>query len=335
MKRFFNNSLLLFLCLGGCAVFCCVYNGQKDNGTTAAITSVSQNGFLSIQGASLVNEKGQPVMLRGVGFGWHNWWPRFYNEQTVAWLKEDWKINVIRPAIGVLGDRQEDSFLQNPKAAYDCLYTVVDAAIKHDIYVIIDWHAHDIHRNEAIDFFKTVARKYKDYPHIIYEIFNEPVQPWDEVKAYSEDVIAAIRAIDRKNIILVGTPTWSQDVDVAANNPITGYDNIMYTLHFYAATHKQALRDKAQTALQKGIPLMVTECAGMESSGNGPINKQEWQEWLTFMNDHGISWIAWSIADKNESCSMIKNASSPVSGWKDSDLKEWGRIVRDELRIRN
>ena len=329
MKRFFYNWLLLFLCMGGSVLFCCVNNGQKENDSAStAITSVSQNGFLSIQGASLVNEKGQPVMLRGVGFGWHNWWPRFYNEQTVAWLKEDWKINVIRPAIGVLSDRHENSFLQNPKAAYDCLYTVVDAAIKHDIYVIIDWHAHDIHRNEAIDFFKTVARKYKDYPHIIYEIFNEPVQPWDEVKAYSEDVIAAIRAIDRKNIILVGTPTWSQDVDVAANNPITGYDNIMYTLHFYAATHKQALRDKAQTALQKGIPLMVTECAGMESSGNGPINKQEWQTWITFMNDRNISWIAWSIADKNESCSMIKNTTSPVSGWKESDLKEWGQIVR-------
>ena len=297
------------------------------------INSVSQNGFLSVKETSLVNDKGKPVILRGVSFGWHNWWPRFYNENTVAWLKDDWKCGVVRAAIGVEPTDGVGGYLKNPTFALDCLYAVVDAAIKNDMYVIVDWHSHSIKLEEAKAFFQLVAEKYKDYPNIIYEIFNEPQGiSWGNIKAYSEAVIGTIRAIDRKNIILVGTPNWSQDVDVAAGNPITGYDNLMYVLHFYAATHGQSYRDKANTALQKGLPIFVSECAAMEATGNGQFNMKEWQTWLQWMNEHGISWATWSIADKDETCSMIKDTSSPVSGWKDSDLKEWGIIVREELR---
>jgi len=292
--------------------------------------SVSKHGFLSVKGTALVNQNGKEVVLHGASFGWHNWWPRFYNANTVKWLKEDWKCDVVRAAIGVEPD---GAYLSNPQRALECLYAVVDAAIENDMYVLIDWHSHSIKLEEAKAFFQLIAEKYKDYPNIIYEIFNEPERnSWNQVKAYSEGVIEVIRSIDKKNIILVGVPTWSQDVDVAANNPITGYDNLMYVLHFYAASHGQSLRNKGNTALQKGLPIFVSECAGMESSGNGPINKQAWQEWIQWMKDKNISWIAWSVSDKDETCSMIKNTSSPVSGWKDSDLKEWGQIVREELR---
>ena len=292
--------------------------------------SVSQHGFLSVKGTALVNQYGNEVQLRGVSFGWHNWWPRFYTKNTVNWLKEDWKCSVVRAAIGV---EPAGAYITNPTSALNCLYAVVDAAIENDIYVIIDWHSHSIKLNEAKEFFQLVAEKYKDYPNIIYEIFNEPEGiTWTNVKAYSEEVIATIRAIDTKNIILVGTPSWSQDVDVAANNPITGYDNLMYVLHFYATSHGQPLRNKADIALQKGLPIIVSECAGMEASGDGPVNIYAWQAWVLWMNENNISWLAWSIADKNETCSMIKNTSSPVSGWADSDLKEWGQIVREELR---
>jgi len=294
--------------------------------------TVSQNGFLSVKGLSLVNEKGKHITLRGVSFGWHNWWPRFYNANTVAWLKEDWNADVVRAAMGVgpAGD-----YISNPEQTLGYLYVVIDAAIENDMYVIVDWHSHNIRLNEAKDFFKHVAEKYKDHPNIIYEIFNEPVRDsWQDVKAYSEEVIKTIRGMDGKNIILVGSPHWDQDIDIAASDPIKGYDNLMYTLHFYAATHKQYLRDKAITALQKGLPLFVSECGGMEASGNGPVDIDSWQEWLQWMRDNRISWVAWSVSDKNETCSMIKDTSSPVSGWTKNDLKEWGQIVRGELNKR-
>ena len=342
MKQILQRGLLLIFCLVVGILFAnsnfneegdihLVYTNQAEAPVIGG--SVSQNGFLSVKGTSLVNKDGKELVLHGVSFGWHNWWPRFYNENTVTWLKEDWKCNIVRAAVGVEPD---GAYINNPTLALNCLYAVVDAAIKNDIYVIIDWHSHSIKLEEAKAFFQLVAEKYKNYPNIIYEIFNEPQRiNWNNVKTYSEEIIKTIRLIDKKNIILVGTTTWSQDVDIAANDPILGYDNLMYVLHFYAATHGESLRNKANAALQKGFPIFVSECAGMEASGNGPINKQAWQTWLDWMNEHNISWLTWSVADKNETCSMILNTSSPVNEWKDSDLKEWGQIVREELRKYN
>jgi len=295
--------------------------------------SVTQNGFLSVKGVSLVNKDGKGLVLHGVSLGWHNWWPRFYNENTIAWLKSDWKCDYIRVPIGVEPD---GAYLSDPDFALSCLYTVVDAAIKNDMYVIADWHidGSDPHEADALIFFQTVAEKYKDYPNIIYEVFNEPNNAiaWSSVKSYAENVIETIRNIDTKNVIIVGSPFWDQNIDKAAADPIKGYDNLMYTLHFYAGSSGQSVRDLATEALFSGLPLFVTECGGMDGSGDGAINTAEWQKWIQWMDDNHISWDAWDIADKNESCSMIKDGNSPVSGWKDSDLKTWGQIVRTQLR---
>jgi endoglucanase len=70
----------------------------------------------------------------------------------------------------------------------------------------------------------------------------------------------------------------------------------------------------------------------MEASGDGAINAQEWTAWLQWMQQRNISWAAWSIADKDETCSMVKNTSSPASGWRDADLKEWGIVVKNMLK---
>ena len=293
--------------------------------------AVSQNGFLSVKGTSLVNQDGNTLVLHGVSLGWHNWWPRFYNENTISWLKTNWKCDYIRAAIGV--DADQNCYIANPISSLNCLDTVVEAAIKNDMYVIVDWHASAVYTTQAQGFFQTVAQKYGSNPNIIYEIFNEPDNTvlWSSVKTYAEAVIGTIRAIDPKNIILVGSPSWDQQVNLPAADPITDYSNLMYTLHFYAATHKQSLRDVATAALQKGLPLFVSECGGMEASGDGDINTTEWNSWLQWMSQNNISWDAWCIADKAESCSMIKDTSSPVSGWTDNDLKEWGLIVRAEI----
>jgi endoglucanase len=313
---------------------------QQKSGATSTnepTTFVGKHGKLAVKGTALVDKNGDVVVLRGVSFGWHVWFSKFYSPQTVAWLHSDWKANVVRAAIGV---EPENAYLKNPELAMTSLFNVVDAAIANDQYVIVDWHAHYIHTEEAKVFFAEVATKYKDYPNVIYEIFNEPWDdtPWADVKVYSEEVIKVIRAIDPDNVILIGNPHWDQDVHVSADDPIIGYTNIMYTLHFYAATHKQELRDKGTYALSKGLPLFVSECAGMEASGDGPINMEEWNAWLKWMADNNISWVAWSISSKAETCSMIVSDDkpgdkpAPLSNWKDDDLKEWGKIIRTELR---
>lgn len=291
---------------------------------------VELNGQLSVKGNRMVNQHGEVTELHGVSFGWHNWWPRFYNKGTVRWLVTDWNSTVVRAAIGIEPD---GAFINNPENGYYLLYKVIDAAIADGIYVIVDWHSHNIRTQEAKEFFTTVAIKYKDYPNIIYEIFNEPeYDSWADVKAYSEEIIKTIRAIDSKNIILVGSPHWSQDIHLVAQDPIKEHDNIMYTVHFYSATHKQYLRDRVENALAKGIPVFISECAATEASGTASFDMEEWTLWLKMMDKHRLSYVMWSVADKDELCSMVKDTASPVSHWKESDLKTWGVVVRNLLK---
>lgn len=322
LKGFFISFLSLLLSCN---------NSTECNTNT---TPVSRNGQLSVQGTYLVNSEKKPIVLRGVSLGWHNWCPRFYNESVIDWLAKDWECDVVRAAIGVEPD---GAYISSPNYALKCVMSVADAAIKSGIYVIIDWHSHNIRTNEAKKFFIQMANRYNEYPNAIYEIFNEPLNTarWPEVKAYSEEIIKAIRAIDEKNIILVGTPTWDQDVNLAADDPIKGYENIMYTLHFYAGTHKQDLRNKADYALQKRLPLFVSECAGMEASGDGAIDNTEWNLWLNWMKKNQISWATWAIADKEETCSMIQTSASSEGNWSNKDLKEWGITVRGYLKKLN
>ena len=295
---------------------------------------VSKHGQLKVKDGCLVDKNEQPVVLRGTSFGWSNWYGQFYNEQAVDCLVSDWKCTVVRAAMGV---EPKGAYLSNPQLHTELTINVIEAAIKNDIYVIIDWHSHGIRTQEAVAFFKEMAAQYGKYPNIIYEIFNEPVrQSWEEIKAYSEAVIQAIREVDENNIILVGSPHWDQDVHIAADSPITGYTNLMYTLHFYAGTHKESLRARGDYALSKGLPLFVSECAAMEASGDGPLDIESWNDWRDWMEANKLSWACWSLSSKNETCSMIKDDSvNPAGPWSDDDLKEWGKRVREELRSLN
>lgn len=302
--------------------------------TSANAQPVITHGALHVKEAQLVDEHDSPVVLRGISFGWHCFWPRFYNAGAVQWLATDWKATVIRAALGV--EPGENSYLKKPEWSFDKIKAVVDAAIKQNVYVIIDWHSHNINLAEAKSFFTEMATLYGNNPHVIYEIFNEPdEESWAEVKKYSIEIIKAIRAVDPDNIILVGTPHWDQDVHLAADDPITGYSNIMYTLHFYAATHHQYLRDRGTYALNKKLPLFISESAGMEATGDGPINDAEWQSWIDWAEQNKISWITWSVSDKDETCSVLKPTAADNGNWIEADLKESGITTRELLHRYN
>lgn len=295
---------------------------------------VKENGQLRVEGTQLVNEKGNPIVLRGVSFGWHSLWPRFYNKKAVKWLKKDWNCNVVRAAMGI--EHGDNNYLENPSFSKEKIKAIIDGAIKEDIYVIIDWHSHNVNLEEAKAFFNEISKEYGKYPNIIYEIFNEPDhETWGEVKAYSEEVIRIIRSNDSDNIILVGSPKWDQDVHLPAADPIVGYDNLMYTMHFYAATHEKWLRDRVDEAMEKGLPIFISESAGVEATGDGPLNEVAWQEYINWMESKKLSWITWSISDKEETCSMLLKSAASTGNWKPSDLRESGSKTRAYLRTLN
>ena len=228
------------------------------------------------------------------------------------------------------------NYIENPEFALKCMNKVIKAAIKNDLYIIIDWHTYYPQKEEAKAFFSMMAQKYGKYPHIIYEIYNEPMEDsWESVKEYATDIISEIRKYDPDNIILVGSPHWDQDLHLVAESPLKGFNNIMYTLHFYAATHKQELRDRAEAAWEKGIPIFVSECAGMECTGDGPLDIPEWTRWVEWLESKKISWVNWSISDKNETCSMILPRANKNGGWDESLIKPAGRQSRKFIRQYN
>lgn len=292
---------------------------------------VKVHGQLKVVGTKIIDEQGQPVILHGMSLGWHNLWPRFYNAGVVETLYKDWNCSVIRAAMGV--ELNDSGYLKSPEFSASKMKAVINAAIKQGVYVIIDWHSHNIKEPEAKKFFTEMATQYGKYPNIIYEIFNEPdYETWAEVKKYSIEIISTIRAIDADNIILVGSPRWDQDILAPANDPIKGFQNLMYSVHFYAGTHKQWLRDNTDIAISKGLPIFISECAGMEASGDGPINYEEWKKWIDWMDLKGLSWITWSVSDKNETCSVLYPSAASNGGWKDADLKESGLKAREYLK---
>ena len=276
-------------------------------------TLIQQWGQLKVVGTQLCDHNGNAVTLRGASLGWHNLWPRFYNAKAVKWLAKDWNAKVIRAAMGIM---IEDNYLENPSFALDCIEPVVKAAIKEGVYVIIDWHSHELKTKEAVKFFGKMAKKYGANANVIYEIYNEPVEDsWESLKEYSKAVIDEIRKYDPDNIILVGCPHWDQDIHIVAESPLEGYNNIMYTVHFYAGTHKQYLRDRVDAAMQKGIPVFISECASMDASGDGKLDKSSWNEWVEFMEAKKISWVCWSVSDKNETCSMLLPRAKATGNW--------------------
>jgi len=301
-------------------------------------STVSQGVAPLVVQGNKVTANGQPANLAGMSLFWSNtgWGgEKYYNAQTVSWLKSDWKANLVRVAVGV----EADGGLLTDSTNKTRAMTVIDAAIANNMYVIIDWHTHTAEANKpaAIAFFKEMATKYGNYNNVIYEVYNEPLQvSWSNViKPYATDVIKEIRAIDPDNLIIVGTPTWSQDVDVASQDKITAYSNIAYTLHFYAGTHKQSLRDKAQTALNNGIALFVTEWGSVNADGDGGVNATETATWLNFLKTNGISHANWSLTDKVEGASALVAGASANGGWTAAQLTTSGTLVRNAIIANN
>lgn len=302
----------------------------------SAQTVVEKHGRLRAVGNRIVDKYDVPVSLAGNSLFWSipGWGgDKYYNANVVEFLKTDWKSDIVRPAMGV-----EDGagYISNPTANKNLLKTVVDACIAKGVYVIIDWHSHlaDTHQPEAVAFFSEMAQTYGNKDNVIYEIWNEPVGAvsWpNTVKPYANAVIAAIRAHDPDNLIVVGNPEWSSHPDYAAANPVVD-SNVAYTMHFYAGSHKQAHRDRVQAALNAGKAIFVTEWGTCAADGNGAVDTQSTIAWMDFLRNNKLSHCNWSINDKAEAASALKPGTSTAGGWVDANLTSSGLIVRKLVR---
>ncbi len=297
---------------------------------TAQAASLSR---LHVEGTKLVNSRGRTVQLKGVSTHGLSWYPEYVNQAAFTYMKKKWNINVVRLA---LYTAEYNGYCVGDKANRRALEDLIDRGVKYakkaGLYVIIDWHILSdgnpkTYQKQALSFFKKMAKKYKNYTNVIYEICNEPNSgtSWKTIKSYAKKVISQIRTYDKKAVILVGTPNWSQDVDEAAKSPIKGVKNVMYTCHFYAATHGKSYRDKVQKALDAGLPVFVSEFGICDASGTGSLNRTQAKKWLTFLDKNKVSYVAWNLSNKDESSAFIRPSCSKTTGWTTKNLTASGK----------
>lgn len=301
-------------------------------------TPVSQHGQLSVKNGQLVDKSGKGYQLRGMSTHGLTWFPEFVNESAFKTLRDDWNTNVVRLAMYVDEWGNGQCYMGNKSGSLELLEKGVDICIKLDMYVIIDWHVLNPgdpskYTNEAKSFFETVSKRYAKYPNVIYEICNEPNggASWSgNIKPYAEKIIPVIRKNAPNSVIIVGTPTWSQEIDKPLSDSLN-YKNVMYAFHFYAATHA-GLRSNVENCVAQGLPVFVSEFGTCDASGGGANDFNETQKWLSYFDKQGISYCNWSICNKDETCSVLRPGTSANGNWSESDLTENGKWMRNWFR---
>lgn len=304
---------------------------QSDADASASQPAApSISGRLHVENAKLCGEDGRPVQLRGISTHGLAWFPEYVNEACFAQLHSEWGMNVIRLALytaeygGYCNGGDKESLKK-------LIRDGVSFAQSQDMYVVIDWHILSDSNpnqslNEAKTFFGDMSKEFAASDHVIYEICNEPNSgtSWDEIKSYANEVIPVIRTNSPGAVIIVGTPNWSQNVDDAAKDPITGYDNLMYAFHFYAASHKDDMRSKLKSAINANLPVIVTEYGICDASGNGSIDIPQADTWISLLDQYGISYIAWNLSNKEETSALLKSSCKKTNGFTADDLSSFG-----------
>lgn len=307
--------------------------------TLAAVptTRPTDHGTLRVEGPNLVDAKGEMVQLYGMSTHGIAWFPQYINREAFQTLRDDWGSNCVRLA---LYTDEYNGYCSggNKEELKQLVENGVSYATELGMYVIVDWHVlndknPNVHKEEAIRFFDEMASKWKDQNNVIYEICNEPNSgtTWEDIVSYADQIIPVIRKHDSDAVVIVGTPTWSQDVDQALKAPLA-YGNVMYALHFYAGTHTDWLRKRAEECIKQGLPICISEFGMCDASGNGANDFVQASKWMELIEKYNLSYFCWNLANKSETSSVLKPECTKVSGWEESDLSEAGAWIRQQLR---
>jgi len=324
--------------------------GVAKPSTAGALKLATMDGRRTLAG-----KDGKPVQLRGMSTHGLQWFPGILNDNAFAALAGDWGANVVRLAMYI----GEDGYASKPDVIKKRVVEGIEFAIANDLYAIVDWHVHqpgdpnDEVYSGALDFFAEISDLYPNDKHLIYELANEPngnapgvsndAAGWLKVKRYAEPIVEMLRAKGNDNLIIVGSPNWSQRPDLAADNPVidpnTGRrdSNTAYTVHFYTGTHKPSpnssdrsnVMSNARYALERGAALFSTEWGTSEASGNNGPYLEEADAWLSFLNENRISWVNWSLTNKNETSGAFLpfvSGRSEATNLNPGDDRKWDPI---------
>ncbi len=304
-------------------------------------SAVATYGKLKVKNSQLCDMNDKPVQLRGMSTHGVQWFTNIYTDpNAISTLVDNWNINVLRIAMYVQESGYATGAVKSDAEWNTYIDSVSNLCAKKGIYCIIDWHIltpgdplAEENYSKALQFWNYMSKKHAKDAHVLYEICNEPNGgdvSWPRVREYGRKIIEAIRVNDNNSVVLVGTPVWSQDIDIAALAQIEDSD-VMYTLHFYAGSHGKSFRQRGDRAMQAPYktPIFITEFGTSDASGDNGFFKDATIDWLTWASKHNLSWCNWSFADKGESASALQKDAA-ANGW--NSLTESGSLIRCVLR---
>ena len=325
-------AILVCLAIGGVVLFMILNQPDKK--------SVSYNGQLRVDGNRIVNQHNEEVQLTGISTHGIQWYGDLYNETSIAELKKEFGINVFRIAMYV--NPGDNGYIAN-RGLKEKVIELVEAAIKLDMYAIIDWHILNdnnpqTYETEALEFFGEMSEKYGETPNVIYEICNEPngsdVSWGGNIRPYAEKLVAKIREHAEKAIVIVGTPNWSKAIEQVDSNPLDD-KNVAYALHFYAGSENVTLRDEMDHFRSKNLALFVSECGSTDASGQGDLHEDNFKVWIDFLNKNKISWVFWAFSNKDEASSIVTEKYKPGVADDETGLENYltenGRLLKRTL----
>ncbi len=308
--------------------------------TQNAGTPVAVNGQLTVCGTQLCNEKGTPIQLKGMSTHGLQWYGQgaCVTSGSLDALSKNFKANVIRLALYV----QEGGYETDPVKFTNQVNSLINEATNRGMYVIVDWHILNpgdpsYNLENAKKFFTDVATLNKNKNNIIYEIANEPNGvSWSTIKNYATQIIPVIRAIDPKAPILIGTRGWSSlgmsdgsSYQEIVSNPVN-FPNIMYSFHFYAASHRDEYLAGLDNA-SKVLPIFVTEFGTQTYSGDGANDFPMSDRYMQLMANKKIGWANWNYSDDWRSGAIWKSDTCSQGGWTDANLKEAGVYIKNKI----
>lgn len=277
------------------------------------------HGALHVEGPYILDQNNEIFQLRGLSTHGIQWYSQYLTPTLFKSLRDDLKINVIRLALYA---DYNGGYLENQDAYTKILEDALQEASKLGLYVIIDWHILEegnplIHFEDAQTFFNYFAKKYQNYSNILFELCNEPngsaVNWEDQIRPYAEEVLKIIRDSALHQLVIVGTPRWCQSPLSVVKNRLEDR-NVLYAFHFYANSHGTVLREQLNTAITTHqLPIIVSEFGTCDATGSGTLNIEQSDKWLDFLDTHHISWINWSLCDKDEvSAFLLPNTPANI-----------------------
>jgi endoglucanase len=308
--------------------------------TAAPVTPLQANGQLHVCGVKLCNADRAAVQLRGMSTHGLQWYSQCVNDASLDALAGDWGADIMRISMYV----QEDGYETDPQGFTDRVSSIIDELTERGMYALVDWHLLDpgdpyYNLERAKTFFTEIARRHNANTNLLYEIANEPNGvSWPTIRSYAEELIPVIRAVDPETPVIVGTRAWSSlgvsdgaDESEVVDDPVAA-SNIMYTFHFYAASHGAEYLDALSRAADR-IPMFVTEFGTQEYTGDGPDDFAMAQRYLDLMAAKQISWTNWNFSDDFRSGAVFEEGTCPSGSYTDPDnLKPSGEWVRDRIR---